>query len=314
MTETNVTVNSTYKARIFEMVFSDRKELLALYNAVNGTCYTDPEMLEINTLKNAIYMSMHNDISFIIDSRLSLYEHQSTYSPNLPLRYLFYVSDLYSGMTREANLYGKKQVFLPAPRFLIFYNGAEERPERQELKLSSSYSIVEKEPSLELKATMLNINPGYNEELKATCKTLRDYAEYTARVRKYAEIMRLEEAVERAISECIKEGILSDFLMANKAEAKKMSIYEYDEELHMRQTREEGREEGWEDGFCQGETSGKLTERIETILDVLKDLGTIPEDLHQLIMNQKDLSALKQWVKLAAKVESIEDFQKQISL
>lgn len=108
MKETNVTVNSTYKARIFEMVFSDRKELLALYNAVNGTCYTDPDKLEINTLKNAIYMSMHNDISFLIDSRLSLYEHQSTYSPNLPLWYLFYVADLYSGMTREANLYGRK--------------------------------------------------------------------------------------------------------------------------------------------------------------------------------------------------------------
>ena len=263
MTETNVTVNSTYKARIFEMVFSDRKELLALYNAVNGTCYTDPEKLEINTLKNAIYMSMHNDISFLIDSRLSLYEHQSTYSPNLPLRYLFYVSDLYSGMTMKANLYGKKQVFLPAPRFLIFYNGAKERPEKQELKLSTSYSVV-------------------------------------------------EDAVEAAISECIREEILSDFLMANKTEAKKMSIYEYDEELHMRQTREEGREEGWEDGFSQGETSGKLTERIETILDFLKDLGTIPEELHQRIMNQKDLSALKQWVKLAAKVDSIEDFQNQI--
>lgn len=301
MKETNVTVNSTYKARIFEMVFSDRKELLALYNAVNDTSYTDPEKLEINTLKNAIYMSMHNDISFLIDSRLSLYEHQSTYSPNLPLRYLFYAADLYSGMTREANLYGRKQVLLPAPRFLIFYNGAEERPEKQELKLSSSYSVVEEEPSLELKATMLNINPGCNEELKTACKTLKDYAEYTARVRRYAEIMRLEDAVDRAINECIREGILSDFLMANKAEAKKMSIYEYDEELHMRQTREEG----WEDG--------RRTERIETILDFLRDLGDISKDLHKVIINQQDFNVLKHWVKLAAKASSIEEFQNQIT-
>ena len=66
------------------MLYSDRKDLLDLYNAVSGKHYEDPELLEINTLENAIYMSMHNDLSFLIDSRLSLYEHQSTYSPNLP--------------------------------------------------------------------------------------------------------------------------------------------------------------------------------------------------------------------------------------
>ena len=86
------------------MLYSDRKDLLDLYNAVSGKHYEDPELLEINTLENAIYMSMHNDLSFLIDSRLSLYEHQSTYSPNLPLRYLFYISDLYSGMTKDHKL------------------------------------------------------------------------------------------------------------------------------------------------------------------------------------------------------------------
>ena len=99
-------VNRLYKSRIFAMLYSDRKDLLDLYNAVSGKHYEDPELLEINTLENAIYMSMHNDLSFLIDSRLSLYEHQSTYSPNLPLRYLFYISDLYSGMTKDENLYG----------------------------------------------------------------------------------------------------------------------------------------------------------------------------------------------------------------
>ncbi|PLT58886.1 hypothetical protein CDL21_14965, partial [Mediterraneibacter gnavus] len=101
-------VNRLYKSRIFAMLYSDRKDLLDLYNAVGGRHYEDPELLEINTLENAIYMSMHNDLSFLIDSRLSLYEHQSTYSPNLPLRYLFYISDLYSGMTKDENLYGTK--------------------------------------------------------------------------------------------------------------------------------------------------------------------------------------------------------------
>ena len=121
MAVVEVNVNRVYKSRLFEMIFSDRKELLVLYNAVNGTNYTDSEKLVINTLENAIYMSMHNDISFIIDSRLSLYEHQSTYSPNLPLRYLFYISDLYSVIVKDLNLYGTRLVKIPAPRVIIFY-------------------------------------------------------------------------------------------------------------------------------------------------------------------------------------------------
>ena len=76
--------NRLYNSRLFELRFRHKKELLQLYNAMNETNYDDPELLQINTLENAIYLSMHNDISFIIDSRLALYEHQSTCSPNLP--------------------------------------------------------------------------------------------------------------------------------------------------------------------------------------------------------------------------------------
>ena len=144
--EKNTNVRRDYKARLFEMIFREKEELLGLYNAVNGTNYSDPDKLEINTLENAIYLSMHNDVSFIIDSRLSLYEHQSTYSPNLPLRYLFYVSDLYSKMTKDCNLYGSRRIMLPSPRFLIFYNGREERPEREILELAEAFEIQEQEP------------------------------------------------------------------------------------------------------------------------------------------------------------------------
>lgn len=189
-------------------------------------------------------MSMQNDVSFIIDMRLNLYEHQSTYSPNLPLRYLLYVADIYSDYTKEMNLYGSRAVQLPTPKFVVFYNGQAEQPDRKELKLSELFTIPETDPSLELKAVMLNINKGYNRKLMETCKTLQDYAEYTLRVRTYAAEMSLDEAVERAITECIREGILAEFLKKNRAEAKKVSIYEYDEERHMRQTREEGMEDG----------------------------------------------------------------------
>lgn len=239
-----LTANRIYKSRISAMLFSGRNELLKLYNAINGTSYDVPQLLQINTLENAVYMSMQNDVSFIIDMRLNLYEHQSTYSPNLPLRYLLYVANIYSDYTKEMNLYGSRAVQLPTPKFVVFYNGQAEQPDRKELKLSELFTIPETDPSLELKAVMLNINKGHNRKLMETCKTLQDYAEYTLRVRTYAAEMSLDEAVERAITECVREGMLAEFLKKNRAEAKKVSIYEYDEERHMRQTREEGMEDG----------------------------------------------------------------------
>ena len=293
MEESNIdvlTANRMYKSRIFAMLFSDRNELLKLYNAINGTSYDDPDLLQVNTLENAVYMSMQNDVSFIIDMRLNLYEHQSTYSPNLPVRYLLYVADVYSDYTKDMNLYGTKAVKLPTPRFVIFYNGQAEQPDRKELKLSELFSIPDADPSLELKAVMLNINKGHNRKLMETCRTLQDYAEYTFRVREYAAEMPLDLAVEQAITECISEGILADFLRKNRAEAKKVSIYEYDEERHMRQTREEGMEEGYANGFSQGIEQG-IT---QTVINLLKSgLLTYIQIREITGLDQKQLDELK---------------------
>lgn len=286
-------INRTYKARIFEMLYSDKKELLNLYNAVNGTNYKDPEQLEINTLENAIYMAMHNDISFVIDMKLSLYEHQSTFSPNLPLRYLFYISDLYAVITRNDNVYGEKMIRIPTPKFIIFYNGEEPRPEREVLKLSSMYSVEDEHPSLEVEAILLNINPGYNESLKKVCKSLSDYMEYTSRIRKYAKEMSIEEAVERAITECIREGILADFLSKNRAEAKHMSIYEYDAEKHIRMEREDARA----DGIAEGTKLGReqlLIDLVRKKLDKNKSVEEIADDLEESVSTiQQIITELK---------------------
>ena len=153
-------------------------------------------------------------------------------------RYLFYILDLYSGMTKDENLYGTKCIQISTPQFVIFYNGSQEQPDRKILRLSDAYCVKEEHPALELTAVMLNINRGHNEKLKEMCKSLKDYSEYTARVREYAQIKSVEEAVEQATSECIQEGILSELLKQNRAEAKQVSICEYDEEKHMRQERE----------------------------------------------------------------------------
>ena len=281
--EKNKNVRRDYKARLFEMIFREKEELLGLYNAVNRTNYSNPEELEINTLENAIYLSMHNDVSFIVDSRLSLYEHQSTYSPNLPLRYLFYVSDLYAKMTKDSNLYGSRRIKIPSPRFLIFYNGKEERAEREILELSDAFEIHEEEPWLNLKAVLLNINPGYNNDIVNACKTLSDYVIYTSKVREYAEKMCIEDAVEQAITESMTEGILKEFLTQYRSEAKKMSIYEYDEEQQRRWDKEEGEEIGMEKGL---ELAKRLLQdgRTEELLKATED-----KDYRELLYKEYNL-------------------------
>ena len=241
-----LTVNRTFKSTLFIMLFEDKKNLLELYNAITGKHYADPELLEINTLENAIYMSMKNDVSFLIDGRLSLYEHQSTKNPNLPLRFLLYISHLYSRLTVKENLYGETIVQIPAPEFLIFYNGKDKMPERQILKLSDMYSVQEGQPKLELEATLLNISGSNNQKLKEACRTLGEYAIYTDKIRAYTEEMELSEAVDRAMDECIREDVLREFLMKHRAEARAMSIFEYDQERHMQQEREAGIEKGKE--------------------------------------------------------------------
>ena len=241
-------VNRTFKSTLFIMLFEDKKNLLELYNAITGKHYADPELLEINTLENAIYMSMKNDVSFLIDGRLSLYEHQSTKNPNLPLRFLLYISHLYSRLTVKENLYGETIVQIPAPEFLIYYIGKDEMPERQILRLSDMYSVQEGQPKLELEATLLNISGSNNQKLKEACRTLGEYAIYTDKIRAYTEEMELSEAVDRAMDECIREDVLREFLMKHRAEARAMSIFEYDQERHMQQEREAGIEKGRRQG------------------------------------------------------------------
>ena len=279
-TNDSLTVNRTFKSTLFIMLFEDRKNLLELYNAITGKHYADPELLEINTLENAIYMSMKNDVSFLIDGRLSLYEHQSTKNPNLPLRFLLYISHLYSRLTVKANLYGETIVRIPAPEFIIFYNGKDEMPERQLLKLSDMYSVKEEKPKLELEATLLNISGTNNRKLKEACRTLRDYAIYTDKIRAYTETMELAEAVDRAINECIEEDILRDFLMGHKAEARAMSIFEYDQERHMQQEREAGIEKG-ERQLLRRQVQKKLAKGMN-IADIAEALEETEERIREI--------------------------------
>lgn len=244
-----LSANRAYKDTIFRWIFSDKENLLSLYNAIAGKDYKDPEKLTIVTLENAVYMGIKNDLAFVLETGLYLYEHQSTYNPNIPLRDLFYIASEYQKFVDQKSLYSSSVQKIPTPRFLVFYNGMDKKVQDKEvLKLSSMYENETDETDLELKVTMLNINAGHNKELLENCHILGEYAQYVDRVRKYATQMDLNHAVERAITECIQEGILTEFLQRNRAEVFKVSIFEYDKEKEEKKLRKAEYEHGLEDG------------------------------------------------------------------
>ena len=285
MTETKneIRVAKNHKDRLFRMIFREKKELLSLYNAVNGTFYTNAEDLEIVTLENAIYMNMKNDLAFIMDMNLYLYEHQSTYNPNIPLRNLFYIADEYQRLVVQKSLYSTVIQKIPTPRFIVFYNGTKKVDDYNEFRLSSAYENSTDNPDLELRVTMLNVNDGHNLELMEHCRTLKEYAKYVARVRKYVtQNIPLEEAVTRAVDECIEEGILAEFLMKNKAEVIKVSIYEYDKEFEEKKLRKAEYEAGVEAGIELGERS-LLENQIRKKLKKGKPIEQIADELEEAV-------------------------------
>jgi len=258
--------NRQYKDTVFRMLFSEKENLLSLYNAVTGNAYQNADDLKIVTLENAIYMGMKNDLAFMLETNIYLYEHQSTLNPNIPLRDLIYIGIEYQQYVDDKSLYSSRLQKIPAPKFMVFYNGTDAVDDRVELRLSNAYEHLAGEPDLELKVLMLNVNEGHNKELMEQCQTLKEYAIYVARVRKYTSEMNLNDAVVRAIDECIKEGILVEFLRKNRSEVKMVSILEYDKEWEEKKLRkaeyEAGRSEGIEIGKSEGIEIGK-SEGIE---------------------------------------------------
>ena len=271
------------------MLFRDRTNLLSLYNAVNQTSYTDPEELAVITLENAVYMNMKNDVAFLMDFRLNLYEHQSTWNPNMPLRDLIYVAKEYQVLKKDQTLYSSSLIRLPTPRFVVFYNGSGMTEESCILRLSDAYQSPEAEPELELKVRVLKIAPEANRELLEACQSLKEYMLFVEQVRKYAAFLELNEAVDRAINKCIQDGILSDFLSKHKAEVIAVSIFEYDEEREIRLIRQ--------DEFRQGQQNilrdlvHKKLEKGKSTAVIADELELEPEVVETLIQElRKELS------------------------
>ena len=293
-----ISANRKYKDTVFRKLFSDRKNLLSLYNAISGASYTDENAMEIVTLESAVYMGMKNDLAFILDTNLFLFEHQSTNNPNMPLRDLFYISSEYQKLVDRKSIYSSVLLKLPEPNFIVFYNGAAKMPERWVNYLSDAYEKHFSEPNLELKVVTININEGYNKELMEQCRILKEYAQYVKKVREYAEKTTLDSAVQKAVDECIHEGILEKFLRANRAEVIAVSIFEYNKEEEEQKLRkaeyEAGVEAGIKTGIEAGVVEGELKKAKETALS-LAEMGLPVDKIAEAVKISRD--KVEEWMK-----------------
>ena len=263
--------NMKYKDRVFRMIFGYEKykeNLLELFNALNDTNYTNPDDLEINTLDDVFYMKMKNDVSCIIDNRIAVYEHQSTWSYNMPLRGFRYTAELYNKLINERkwNLYSPKVIKLPTPQYVVFYNGKQKRPDKEVLRLSDAFIVPCREGEYEWTATVYNINEGHNKDLMNKCKILQEYATMVAKIREFRQKgCDLDMAIEEAIEYCLLHDVLKDFLLEHKSEVADMLRMEYDEARTMNHLKEDYYEEGVKDGKMRGEAIGVMKAKVSLI-------------------------------------------------
>ena len=257
-----------YKSDVFSMLMENKTYALEVYNALNGTNYTDPEAVEVVDLDKGVSLSMRNDASFIVDMNINFYEHQSTYNPNMPLRSMIYMVNTLEDWLKqnERDLFSRKLIRIPTPHFVTFYNGIETRPEYEEMRLSGAFCRSTDRPELEVICKVYNINPPYNEELRKRSEVLWGYTGFVEKVRAYQrQGLGVQEAVEIAINECIEEDILRDFFLARKDEVLKMTHLDYTWEKREKMIRKEE----YEDGEARGYERGSEDSRYETIQTML---------------------------------------------
>lgn len=252
-----------YKDQLFRFIFRKKRDLLELYNAVNGTDYRNPETLIVNTLEDVVYIGMKNDISFLIGGTVNLYEHQSSRNPNMPLRGLLYFARIYDNYVEQHKLdvYSSSLQRLPIPRYLIFYNGTESEPDKREMSLRDAFITDDRteEPCLECRATLLNINYGHNKELMKKCRKLEEYAIFVGKVReKLIQGVDRNTAVHMAVEESIELGVLKDILIKNRNEVVDMILTTFDQELHDKIEREAAYAEGKQEGKLEGQSEGEV--------------------------------------------------------
>ena len=284
----SVTINRTYKDRLFKIIFEDKKELLSLYNALTGKNYQNPDELEINTIDDVIYMHLKNDMSFILDDWQNLFEQQSTFNPNQPLRGFFYFADLYKVKYFGKKIYSTRLLKIPTPQYIVFYNGTANMPDKKELRLSDAFQQPTEQPDIEVVAHMLNINYGHNKELMERCQKLKEYAQFIDIIRHYLkenEHWSNEQAISKAIDDCIQNNILRDILQKERLRVMASILSEFDEVGYKEMIRQEAYEDAYEDAYEEGVEYG-----VKTLIEFVQDIGYSKEDAATLAKQRFHLS------------------------
>ena len=286
------TDNVQYKDRLFNFLFGseENKEwTLSLYNAVNGSHYTDPSMIKITTIREVMYLGMHNDVSFLISNEMNLYEQQSTYNPNMPVRLLQYAGNLYEKYFKENSLnkYGGRLLQLPVPKLVVFYNGKKEQPDEMILMLSDSFPEGS-DADIEVKVRMLNVNIGRNGMLLEACRPLGEYSWLVDEIRRNNTTNDedgMSSAVDRAITDMPDNFVIKSFLELHRTEVKGMLLTEYNEAEAMELFREEGRAEGRAEGII--DTLISLVQKgLLSIKDAADQLGITEAAFQQKMLGK----------------------------
>ena len=281
----NCMANKEYKSDVFSMLLQDKKRAMEIYNAINGTDYDDPELVEMTTLDDKSFsLTVRNDASFILDANLSLYEHQSTYCPNMPLRDLLYFASIIQKRIKDQkrDIYGGRILKIPVPHFVVFYNGKEDAPGQYDLRLSDAFEKETEDPEIELVCHVYNINSGKNTPLLSKCQTLREYMYFVDMVRKNNEISgNLEDAIEKAINQCMEENVLRDFLAQHREEVMHVMTLDYTFERRLEMQRAEAIEDGERIGKEIGKEE-KLSEQIRKKIQKGKPLDQIADELEEV--------------------------------
>ena len=305
MAEKKDNVTSKFKDNVFCMLYRDKRNLLELYNALNNSDYTNVDDLQVTTLNGGSYMKYKNDASFLLCMSLYMFEQQSSKNPNMPLRFLHYVSDVFRELFSNSMLHRRSMIKIPVPRFVTFYNGLEKWVEDEdEIRLSDMYEIPTDNPELELKVRVININEDVH--ILNKCKTLRDYMTFVNKVRfkMGVEGDDVRIAVTEAMDECIDEDILVDFFEQHREEVVEVSIYDYDEEEVRRVLAEEyaqevaqgmaqeivekAAKEASEKAFAEGEQSMMINQIIKKVKKS-KTLETIASELEEEVADIKPI-------------------------
>ena len=268
--------NRKYKDSVFVDFFSEDKtakeNFLSLYNALHGTSYQSAAILRNIRLKQVVYLSFANDVSYLVDDKIIiLAEHQSTVNPNMPLRCLEYITRLYEQLQSPRERYSRTLKKIPIPEFYVFYNGKEHFETKQTLKLSDAFIAQTATPKLELIVQVLNINYDKGDPVVKNCKPLKEYSLFVETVRRRTAIDK-EGGFEAAIKECIQNNILKDYLMRKSREVINMLLAEYDYDTDIAVQREEagkiafaeGKSLGLAEGEARGKSLGSRQAKLET--------------------------------------------------